>query len=181
MSRVSGAGKEREGRRGAAARPSVPECRACRGQQRGTVVVSKRQAIGQQAHGLQPGSRAGPALQVTDPVAAESGALGQVFLGQRRGAAQLAQQIAERCRAARSSPPYLAPAVVAQGRALCAGKPSRGQRRRTWRHAGTMQARCMWWHRRDGRMLGACQGQAARPLPGKAFSQSCVGRTEGNQ
>ena len=45
----------------------------------------EREGIGQQAHGLQPGSQAGAPLQVADAALAESRPLGQGLLRQRRG------------------------------------------------------------------------------------------------
>jgi hypothetical protein len=63
---------------------------ACRREQGGAIARPQREGIGQQANSLQARSWVQAALQFTDGVAAQPGAFGQGFLGQRRRAAQLA-------------------------------------------------------------------------------------------
>ena len=57
--------------------------------------VAERERVGQQPHGLQPGRLPQVALQVADAAHAETGALGQLLLGEGGGGAQAAEEVAE--------------------------------------------------------------------------------------
>jgi hypothetical protein len=94
-------------------RRAAPQAvRPRRGKERRPIALPQRQRVGQQAHGLRPGRLPQVALQVADPAHAQAGALGQLLLGQRRRAAQPAEQLAEGCRAVAHRRP---PEAVVEG------------------------------------------------------------------
>ena len=138
----------------------------------GTVALTEREGIGQQADGLQPGSQAGATLQVADAALAQSRPLGEGLLRQRRATAQLAQQVTEHSRGLAHRRPAWVHALADQGRAVVCrtsvpdGNGPEGSR--CVRDACPMRPRCVSPRVPLRRMLGACQDEVARPHPGRA-------------
>ena len=95
MSRVSGTGKKTREAGAATGAPFPRRAGRAAAEQRLPVGLREGEGIRQHPHGFESGSVTGTTLQVTDAVPAEPGTLSQVLLGQRRGAAQPAQQITE--------------------------------------------------------------------------------------
>ena len=117
--RVGGSGSEASGAgRSGSADTAADRRRACRGEQGGAIGLRSRPRASASMRTVSSrGARCTPRSRSLMAAHAQPRALGQLLLGEGRRGAQAAQQIAERRRSCRSSPPCLLARPPAQGRA----------------------------------------------------------------